>query len=191
MHPANIMFWHRASETYSSYFNNKTCYEFGSANINDAENLPKSLTKDCIYTGIDWREAPNVDVVCLAQDFHPPDKADVIFSASMLEHDPYWELSLTNMVNNLKEDGLMIITWGAARNEPHCWDEAPDQGFHSLPAGLVIKKLESMGMNIQEFRYEISLYPLVGGFGEVILVALKGELLREPEIDVLLPEDDL
>lgn len=188
MHAANNRFWREVSEKYNWYFDDCRVYEFGSFNINDADNIPRSLTSDCDYFGIDWRPGPNVDIVSLAHEFDCEHLADSIFSASMLEHDPYWEKSLENMVRLLKNHGIMIITWGAANNGIHEVATAPDQQFHSLPAGFVINKLQSLGMSIQDFHYEGNLYP-DGTMGEVVLVAFKGGLRGNAEIDELLPED--
>lgn len=196
MHLSNQIFWQYVADNYSAYIQDKSVYEFGSHNVNDNGDLRK-VTVGCEYhIGIDWREGPSVDVVSLAHEFSPGVKADVILSASMLEHDPYFEESLTNMVSLLKSGGLIVISWGAALNFPHCHDHSPDGRFWPLPAGKVINILSGLGIDIVEFLYEGIRYPEHGGGnGEVALIGFKGQAPDGVEkfrsIDQLLEEDSV
>lgn len=179
MHPANARFWKEVVSNYPNDFRQKRIGEFGSFNINDPENLPRSLTTDCDYVGIDWREGPGVDYVSLAHEVDL-DPFDTVVSASMLEHDPYWERSIERMVSLLRLGGLFALSWGAAKNGSHCEKESPDGEFHALEASLVIDKLRSLDIAIRLFAYETR---WGGGEGEVALVAFK------PSIDELCAED--
>jgi hypothetical protein len=76
----------------------------------------------------------------------------------------------------------MALSWGAAKNGPHCWKEAPDGKFHPLPARHVLERLCELGMVVRLFGYEPR---WGGGIGEVALVAFK------PDLDDLIPEDDV
>jgi SAM-dependent methyltransferase len=126
---------------------------------------------------------------------------DVIISASMLEHDPFYEHSLRKMLELLKEDGILMLSWGAAINEPHEFRTCPDfhvtknpTAFHPLPAGRVLKLLDSWGVYVEEFRYERGMFPKVtNSMGEVALVAFKDAKYGTGErfIDKLIPEDDV
>jgi hypothetical protein len=198
MHEANRLYWKHCSEKYSRHFHTpSSVIEFGSFNINGSIREVFSC-KD--YTGLDWRPGPGVDVVSLAHEYDPGRTFDTVVSASMLEHDPHWRESIANMVSMMKTDGIIVLTWGAALNAPHCLHEAPDGEFHPLPAGRVIKLLESMGMHIHEFRYEKwfarecglpSRHILNDGVGEVGLVAFTNEKYSsgDRKIDDLFPED--
>lgn len=179
MHPANAAFWKELAEQYPEDFKRKRVGEFGSFNMNDPENLPRSLTIDCEYVGIDWRDGPNVDHVSLAHEVDLP-PFDTIVSASMLEHDPYWDKSIERMVELLKPGGLLALTWGAAGNPHHCAAEAPDGEFHPLKAGLVLTKLAALGISVRLFAYETR---WEGTHGEVVLVAFK------PDVDDLTDAD--
>jgi SAM-dependent methyltransferase len=143
-----------------------------------------------------------VDLVSLAHEVpFPPETFDTVLSASMLEHDPYWERSIKKMVETLKPDGLLGISWGAARNTPHEFATAPDGEFHALKAGLVLSLLKNLDIYIHEFQYERSITEQVKddpsftvhrledpeyGLGTVVLVAFKdkkyatGEQLINP-----------
>jgi len=176
MHLANELFWEYVQNEYSSYLSDAVVYEFGSYDVNDGGVLRRIASEAKVHVGVDWRLGPNVDVVSLAHEVDFDDLADVILSASMLEHDPYWELSLSNMVRLLRPDGLMAISWGAALNPLHCEDHSPDGRFLPLKAQYVVNHLSRNGINIIEFLYEGLRYPEAGGtMGEVALIGVKGD----------------
>jgi SAM-dependent methyltransferase len=176
--------------------------EFGSYNINGSIRDWCSCSD---YTGVDWIAGPCVDLVSLAHEvLFPPETFDTVLSASMLEHDPYWEWSIGKMIEVMKPDGILAISWGAAKNPPHHFETAPDGKFHALRAGLVLDLLQKFSLYIHEFQYERSICFASGddefinihakpnpayGMGEVILVAFKdkmyasGEQMIEPLID--------
>lgn len=200
MHEANIKAWKHCKEKYPDYFQGDIkVLEVGSYNVNGSVRQ----FFDCdTYYGVDWRAGPGVDVVCFAHDMKFDHKFDTIISASMLEHDPYWKKSLSSIVSLMKDDGILLLSWGSARNPPHDHETAPDLCFHSLLAGKVIKYLEDMGIYIHEFYYEINIPKVkvedcVGlesqGWGEVVLVAFKNKdyAKGEPHLDKLLKEDQV
>lgn len=202
MHEANRKFFLYMRQKYlSRYENNKNVriLECGSLNVNGS-------IRNCMpsgnYIGVDWREGPCVDMVCLTHEMQFNEQFDIVASASMLEHDPYWEKSISKMLDYLKEDGIMILTWGAARNPPHEHGASDDNCFHKLPAGYVINYLKDRHMYIHEFRYE-GLLPFVNpdrdccssiprGMGEVCLVCFKNKNYapnEPPILDTMLEED--
>ena len=200
MHLTNKMYWDHCSAKYSKYFNDPSrVIEFGSYNINGSIRG----TFECEeYVGVDWRPGPLVDVVSLAHEYDSDEAFDTVVSASMLEHDPYWEKSIPNMLDHLTEDGILILTWGAALNVEHCLEEAPDGEFHPLQVGRVMDLLDQHGMYIHEVQYEqifmeghvdISKYRRRdrGGMGEVGLVAFRDEehAIGERVVNELLDED--
>lgn len=199
MHYTNRLFWRHCSQLYSAYFRDPSkVVEFGSLNINGSIREHFSCSD---YTGIDWRPGPDVDFVCLAHEVpFAQESVDTVVSASMLEHDPYWEKSLSKMAEVLKPDGFMAVTWGAALNGPHCVASAPDGRFHPLKAGLVLRYLEKIGIYVHEFRYEEALLienneaHRVGAVpsGAVALIGFKNRSLAVGEriIDPLIPEDE-
>jgi SAM-dependent methyltransferase len=172
MHKSNERWWQMCGKKYSKFFTvDKSVCEFGSLCINGAI---RDHIKTNEWVGVDWVAGKNVDCVSLAHEFKPPHKFDAIVSSSMLEHDPYWELSLDNMINCMKDDGIMILAWQAARSVPHGKRYAVDKKYHALKAGLVMSKLQSLGMYIHEFHYECNLFPKYNpGQGPVVLVAFK------------------
>jgi len=206
MHVSNRLFWEWVEKNFPSYFNDNIL-EFGSYDIN-------GTIKDCFknyktYVGIDWRSGPCVDVVGLAHEVKFDYKAKAVLSASMLEHDPHWEDSLDNMINHLDPNGIFVLTWGSAKNPPHCLKEAPDGDFHSLPAKKVINHLEKQGFTIPISIYDAELKniltkedtekihfvsPNVDGYGEFNLVAFKNLTtdITVPKFNsVLMKEDEI
>ncbi len=204
MHFEDRLFWQRCSERYPHYFNDPSkAIDFGSFNVT---GTIRDWCRCSDYTGIDWIAGPCVDVVCLAHNApFESESFDTVVSASMLEHDPYWEKSLTKMVEVLKKDGLFAISWGATRNPLHHLEMAPDGRFHPLKAGLVLNHLQVLGLYIHEFQYERTICldhddeefieshnvrenPMYG-MGEVVLVGFKdkvyavGERIIEPLVD--------
>jgi len=206
MHFENRLFWQATSERYPRYFSDPSrVIEFGSLNIN---GTLRDWCRCSDYTGIDWIAGPCVDVVCLAhQAPFGPESFDTVLSASMLEHDPYWEISLIKMVEVMKRDGIFVVTWGAARNPTHYPETAPDGKFHPLRAGLALKALDDLGLYVHQFQYERSICLASGdeefivthnvrenpmyGMGEVGLIAFKDrtKAVGERVIEPLMEED--
>jgi len=201
MHKSNRLFWNYCSKKYPSYFNGPNeVLEVGSCNVNGSVREHFINFKE--YVGVDWRAGPGVDVVCLAEDINFNRQFDVVVSCSMLEHDPHWDKSVQNMLNHLKESGILLLSWGAAFNPPHCEETAIDGEFHGLPAGYVINLIQQKGIYVHEFRYEGRL-PFVKqrhcikskagpGMGEVCLVGFKDKkyAIGDSINDILLSEDD-
>ena len=195
-HARNDWFWMQCVESYPEYFNNTKAdvIEFGSYNINGS--IKVFFKNFQSYTGVDWRPQEGwVDIVSLTHELKLDKKFDTVASASMLEHDPYWEKSLENMVTFMKDSSILVLTWGAALNGEHCHAEAPDGKFHCLKFELVIDKLKALGLYIHQARYEGNLYPAVAGqgsgMGEVILIAFRDKKYAKGSqtIDELVPED--
>jgi len=197
MHPANTLYWQACATKYPKYFNDPSrVIEFGSYNINGSI---RGLFNCTDYLGVDWRAGRGVDLVSLAHEFKTEKPYDSVVSASMLEHDPHWEKSLNALLDCMKDDGILILTWGSALNEEHCLREAPDGKFHALPAGKVIQKLKAEGMYLHEFQYEKLFVERLairnrarGGMGEATLVAFWDSKYAEGEqvIDALVAEDE-
>ena len=209
MHQSDEFFWKRCEQKYYPYFHEPSkVIEFGSRDINGSIRDYFSCSS---YIGIDWRGHNSaVNFVCLAHEApFVPETFDTVASASMLEHDPYWKKSLAKMVEVLKPDGLLVISWGSALNTPHHEDMAPDGKFHGLPAERVIKHLEKLGMYIHEFQYERSILECErannleidirltrnkqAGRGTVVLVAFKDKIYAKggQDIDPFLKEDGI
>ncbi len=193
MHHANCLFWESCKKRHPQYFINTRVIEFGSYNINGS--VKDYFDSPTEYVGVDWRDGPGVDLISFAHEVVYDNKFDVVISASMLEHDPYWDKSISNMLEGLSHDGILFLSWGAARNAEHEHDTACDGMFHALPAGKVLKLLGDKEIYVHEFIYEAQLCASdlpSGGDGEVGLVAFKHSQYASGEQNIasLFPEDD-
>lgn len=160
MHPSNYMCWQGIKDRYSEYFD-ESILEVGSYNINGT--VRDILEEGCDeYVGVDWRAGPGVDVVSLAHKMKFDKQFKAVISASMLEHDPYWDFSIRRMAECVRPDGIFVLTWGAANSPPHCLEEAPDGKFHSLKGDLVRSLVQELGLVIVEWVYDFSLHKVLG-----------------------------
>ena len=168
MHAANMRWWRHVRDLYPHLFKSRRVLEVGSYDMNGS--VRPFFDSTCVYVGLDWRPGPGVDVVSLAHEMPYRDWFDVVISASMLEHDPYWRRSLDAMLAALVPEGALLLSWGSAENKEHELDVAPDGGFHALPAALVLDHLEDRGVYVERFAYEHDISD-EGGYGECGLVA--------------------
>lgn len=154
MHESNERWWAKKASEYPACFSgNISVVDFGSMDINGS--LRKHIGYGASYVGVDWRPGRNVDVVSFAHDVDfDPGSVDTVVSASMLEHDPYWERSVEKMAEVLKPDGALFITWGSMTNAVHTLKASPLKQFHPLKCGLLIRKFEDLCMGVQSFEYE-------------------------------------
>ena len=91
---------------HPDYFVDKKVLDFGSLDINGNN---RELFSGGEYIGVDIGPGSNVDVVCLAHEYKTDVPFDTIISTQMLEHDQYWQRSLTNMLILLKSGGLLLL----------------------------------------------------------------------------------
>ena len=153
MHLTCMKWLEYCQRKYPEYFNNCGVLEMGSMNINGSV---RPYFKNCEYIGVDWKPGLDVDVVSLVHKIRFRKKFKTIISCSMLEHDPYWEKSLIKMIDLLADNGALFLSWGGIGNAPHCWDSAPDGGFHALKGSLVFDYLINKGLYVHEFGGEDS-----------------------------------
>ncbi len=102
MHLSNSLYWDTCKKRFPELFRNRRVVEFGSYDVN---GTVRDYFEDCAYLGVDWRDGPGVDFVGIAHELDTPSKPpkfDTAISASMLEHDPYWNMSLRKMVESLR-----------------------------------------------------------------------------------------
>lgn len=204
MHPTNSLYWDTCKDRFPELFRDRRVAEFGSYDVN---GTVRDYFEDCTYIGVDWRDGPGVDFVAVAQDFDAAQRFDTVISASMLEHDPYWNMSLRKMVEVLNDDGALLLSWGSALNLSHEEETCPDydkemnpKPFHPRPVRHVLDLLEKLGMHIQEFRYEFNVWKDEGrdvnkakksqGFAAGIFFKNEDHVRKDKVIvDLLYPED--
>lgn len=124
-HPQQQQYCQSVKAKFPFHFRNCKVLDVGSLNINGHN---RDLFTNCEYTGLDIAPGSNVDVVSKAHEFVSPYQFDTIISTEMLEHDPYWQESIRNMVNHLKPGGLLLLTCagpgrpehGTRKDQPAC-----------------------------------------------------------------------
>ena len=82
------------------------------------------------YIGLDAQEGQGVDVVGLIHEYVPDAPFDVVLSTSTLEHDPYWQQSLTAMADALKPGGALILTFAGPGYPEHETQDSPEPGYY-------------------------------------------------------------
>ena len=113
-HPQQREFINTVRCKFPGFFYGTTVLEVGSLNIN---GTLRDFFTDCTYTGIDVAEGLCVDIVCQGQHFRSPEPFDVVISAEMMEHNPFWAETFENMVALTRSGGLLAFTC-AGRDRP-------------------------------------------------------------------------
>lgn len=85
----------------------KKTLEVGSRNYN---GTVRSLFSG-EYIGVDMEDGADVDLVARADALPFPDESfDVVITTEMLEHDPFFWLSLPEMARVLRPEGFLLLT---------------------------------------------------------------------------------
>jgi SAM-dependent methyltransferase len=92
--------------------------EYGSRDMNGSvRGFFKSPAE---YVGVDAEQADGVDVVSLFHDYaHDHQDFDVVISTEAMEHDPWWDKSIENVVKHLRHGGLFVMTCAGPARDPH------------------------------------------------------------------------
>lgn len=128
MHQGVIDWFELVRFMYPHPFHGKRVLECGSYDINGGV---RSLFSNCEYVGLDWREGPGVDVVAFAHEYKDDSGFDVVVSTEMLEHDPYWDESVINMVELLRRGGDMILSFAGPARPKHEPDISPHADYYA------------------------------------------------------------
>lgn len=110
MHENVLRFFDFVQAKYPRFFSEDTVsvVEFGAQDVNGTVRQRFAAAR---YVGVDVAVCDSVTVTCLAHEYmHSGDIPDVVVSTEMLEHDPFWIMSLQKMVSLLKPGGLLLVT---------------------------------------------------------------------------------
>lgn len=130
MHGSLLDFATRMRAIYPTAFRQVKVFEGGSYNING--EIRQIFFAPAEYVGVDWREGPGVTDVSLIHEFRGKPNAyfDTVVSTSLLEHDPYWRLSIARMSALARVGGSLLITCASPTFPPHEITTAPEQGYY-------------------------------------------------------------
>lgn len=130
MHGTCSSFVNQISKMFPSNFGpGCRVVEFGSRNINGTPRVSFQNPKE--YVGIDCNGGKDVDIVGICHEWEPESADyDVVVSTEMLEHDPYWEKTLTHAANLLRSGGILVFTCAAPPRGAHHLEDSPTPGYY-------------------------------------------------------------
>ena len=119
MHREILDFFERIKETFAGLFTGVKVLEAGSLDVNGSPR--KYFSEDCEYIGVDAKNGRGVDWWGIFHEYSekPAGYFDVCLTTEMLEHDPYWRISLLHMVEMIREGGSLIISCAGPGRGPH------------------------------------------------------------------------
>lgn len=127
----------------------------------DENGSVRRLFAGCQFVGIDMRQGPGVDLVMTSHNIDFPDESfDVVISTEMLEHDPFFWVSMAEMGRVLKPGGLLLIT---ARGNGFKLHAYPDDYWRFMPSSFALL-LKLAGCAVLDVR-EDPQAPGMFGFG--------------------------
>jgi len=116
-HPAQLKFIEITKSLFPEMFVGRKVLEIGSLDINGSV---RSFFENCDYTGLDIAPGRGVDVVCEGQKYDAPSASfDVVLSCEVMEHNPFWEDTLKNMIHLLSPGGLLVMSCATKGRKEH------------------------------------------------------------------------
>lgn len=116
-HRAQREFCQEVKRRFPDRFLRARVLEVGALNVN---GTIRDLFEDCRYVGLDCRDGPGVDVVCLAHEYREPDAAfDVVCALETFEHDPHAPQTISNLLRMLRPGGLFLMTCAGVGRPEH------------------------------------------------------------------------
>lgn len=116
-HPEQIVFCKSVKDELPSFFKDKLVIDIGSLDINGSNNY---LFDNCVYLGLDLAPGKNVDFVSKGHELNLPNESvDTIISTECFEHDPFYDLTIQNIIRMLKPGGLFVFTCATTGRPEH------------------------------------------------------------------------
>jgi SAM-dependent methyltransferase len=116
-HSEQLEFVDTVRGAFPKFFASACTLEIGSLDIN---GTIRTFFAGGNYTGLDVAPGPGVDIVCQGQDYQAPDDTfDTVISCEVMEHNPYWKETLTNMIRVCRPGGLILMTCATTGRKEH------------------------------------------------------------------------
>ena len=170
MHREIFTFVKETKNIQPSFFSNTRVLEIGSRSVTNQPSIRK-LFNNCDYTGVDISDGLNVDVVSKGHEFKNNQPFDIVISCECFEHDPFWVLTVQNMIDHLKWNGMLIFTCASTNRTEHgtrkTSPESSIKGIH--PEGFDLGDFEDYYQNLTEYDFKSKIPAftdgtLVGGY---------------------------
>jgi hypothetical protein len=105
----------------------------------------RDLFPNTIWTGLDIKPGPGVDVVADASTWKPDRLYDLVISTELLEHTPVWAGCVATMVRALAPGGYLFITCASIGREAHgaegTMQVPPGEYYANVPPGSLTEVL--------------------------------------------------
>ena len=150
MHHEVLHFVYETKNLYPHHFNNVRVLEIGSRRVLDQPTV-RCHFSDCDYIGVDISEGDCVDVVSKGHEYKTDQLFDTIISCECFEHDPFYDLTITNMINLLKPGGLLLFTCASLGRPEHGTRSTSPE---SSPATAEIEGWQDYYRNLTEFDFK-------------------------------------
>ena len=159
MHSEVLNFIYETKNILPEYFTNTRVLEIGSRNIPPQPSMRRYFD-NCDYVGVDISEGGGVDVVSKGHEYYSDQLFDVVISCECFEHDIFWKLTVQNMINHLKWNGLLIFTCATTGRPEHGTRYSdPD----SSPATVEIEEWQDYYKNLTKEDFTYSILPFTNG----------------------------
>lgn len=120
-HPEQMGFIEGISKLCGEAFRHSHVLEVGSRDINGS--VRRYFVEPASYVGVDAAEGKGVDIVGCIHDIDSKRLGrpffDVVICCEVLEHDPYWEMTLRACLGRVDRGGLFILTYASPERPEH------------------------------------------------------------------------
>ncbi|MCK5138495.1 MAG: hypothetical protein KAQ85_01510 [Thermodesulfovibrionia bacterium] len=153
-----VLTWLKETKTrHPNLFEGMKVLEAGSLDINGS---PRQYFADsCEYIGVDAKQGKGVDWWGLFHEYPEKPKGyfDVVVSCEVVEHDPFWRTTLKAMVDFIRADGALFLSYAGPLRHAH------GTHYHSVQGGGESQEYHPLGPETDYYwnvRPEMVLYEL-------------------------------